>query len=94
MEQPKKKKYIEPKYTMFAQANNANNNSMGVDTGRPATAKDSADYKHGFNLGLKGGNLDKYESNEFSRKGVWEGKNSEHSFRNKDASVIAKKIGK
>ena len=89
-----KKKYIEPKYTMLAQANAARNNYMGVDTNKPATAKDSLDYKHGFNLGLKGGNLDKFESNEFSRKGMWEGKNSEHAFKNKDAAIIAKKIGK
>ena len=94
MEQPKKKKYIEPKYTLFAQARNANNRVMDVPTNTPATAKDSADYKHGFNLGLKGGNLDKFESNEFSRKGRWEGQNSEHSFRNKDAAIIAKKVGK
>lgn len=93
MEKPKKK-YIEPKYTMFAQANQANNRVMGVDTNSPATRKDSLDYKHGFNLGLKGGDLSKFESNEFSRKGYWEGKNSEHSFKNKDAAIIAKKVGK
>lgn len=94
MEQPNKKKYIEPKYTMFAQANQAKNTLMDLPSSTPATKKDSMDYKHGFNLGLKGGTLDNFESNEFSRKGRWEGQNSEHSFKNKDAAIIAKKIGK
>jgi hypothetical protein len=102
MPQPKKKNTkvtIKPKFTLFAQANEANNRLMDLPTSYPATAKDSADYIHGFNLGIKGVKLtdksaQKYESNEFSRKGVWEGQNSQHSFRNRDAKVIAKKVGK
>jgi hypothetical protein len=102
MPQPKKKNTkvtIKPKFTLFAQANEANNRLMDLPTSYPATAKDSADYIHGFNLGIKGVKLtdksaQKYDSNEFSRKGVWEGKNSQHSFRNRDAKVIAKKLNK
>ena len=94
-----KKAVIKPKFTLFKQANAANNKVMGVDSDYPATKKDSMDYTKGFNLGLKGVKLEdkngsKYESNEFSRKGQWEGQNSQHSFKNRDAAIIAKKIKK
>lgn len=93
------KSVIKPKYTLFKQANAANNKVMGVDSDYPATKKDSMDYTKGFNLGLKGVKLEdkngsKYESNEFSRKGQWEGQNSPHSFKNRDAAIIAKKMKK
>jgi hypothetical protein len=101
MIQPKvnKKQVVKPKFTLFRQANSANNKGMGINSDYPATKKDSMDYTHGFNLGLKGVKLNdengsKYESNEFSRKGQWEGQNSPHSFKNRDAAIIAKKMKK
>ena len=100
MKQPPKTKaktFVKPDYTMFAQARAANNKSMGLPTNTPATRQDSLDYQHGFNLGLRGGKISdpknyKLTNNEYSRKGQWEGQN--HSFKNRDAVVIAKKVGK
>jgi len=73
----KKKK---PTYKNFAMANQARNKSEGLPTRRPATKRDSAQYRKGFKLGLKGikpsKNRLKYEGEtEFEKMGRWEGQN-------------------
>lgn len=99
MLQPKKKNtkvIVTPKFTMFGQANAARNNAEGEYTDTPAKKADSLEYRAGFNLGvrnkLKGENKKMYQETEFQKMGRWEGQN--HSFKNKDAEVISKKIGK
>jgi len=87
---------VKPKFTMFGQANAARNNSEGEYTDTPAKRQDSLEYRAGFNLGvrnkLKGETKKMYQETEFQKMGRWEGQN--HSFKNKDAEVIAKKVGK
>jgi hypothetical protein len=99
MLQPKKKStkvIVTPKFTMFGQANAARNNSEGEYTDTPAKRQDSLEYRAGFNLGvrnkLKGQTKKMYQETEFQKMGRWEGQN--HSFKNEDAKVIAKKVGK
>jgi hypothetical protein len=99
MLQPKKKStkvIVTPKFTMFGQANAARNNSEGEYTDTPAKKQDSLEYRAGFNLGvrnkMKGENKKLYQETEFQKMGRWEGQN--HSFKNKDAEVISKKINK
>ena len=43
-----------PTWKNFAMANQARNNAEGVDSKRPATKRDSTQYKRGFQMGLKG----------------------------------------
>jgi len=69
-----------PTYVNFALANQARNNSEGVDTKRPATKRDSTQYKRGFKMGLKGLTLSKMQlknqgETEFHKMGRWEGQN-------------------
>jgi hypothetical protein len=73
----------EPKitYKNLGIARSATNNEEGRDTNTPATAKDSADYRLGFKIGLKGKKVsdikNKYEGkNQYIEKGRWEGKNA------------------
>ena len=54
---------------------------MGKDTNTPATAKDSADYRKGYTMGLKDQKVsaieNKYQGkNQYIEKGIWEGKNA------------------
>jgi len=70
----------EPTYSNFAMANQARNRSERVDTKKPGTKRDSAQYKKGYKMGLKGLNPSaaklKYEGeSEFEKMGRWEGKN-------------------
>lgn len=99
MQQPKKgtsKVIIKPKFTMFAQANAARNNSEGEYTDTPAKKRDSMEYRAGFNVGLRnkmsGKKAKMYQESEFEKMGRWEGQN--HSFKNKDAETISKKMNK
>lgn len=96
MEQPKKQKYIQPKYTMFGQAKEGRNRFMDLDQNSPASKQDSLDYKAGFNVGVRnkmtGKNARIESENVFQKMGRWEGQN--HTFNNKDAQVISKKVGK
>ena len=69
-----------PTYKNFAMANQARNRSEKVDSKRPATKRDSSQYKRGFKLGLKGIKPSKmrlkYEGEtEFEKMGRWEGQN-------------------
>jgi hypothetical protein len=68
-------------YKNLGLARSATNNAEGIDTDAPATARDSADYKSGFKMGLKGKKVsdikNKYEGkNQYIEKGRWEGQNA------------------
>jgi len=68
-------------YKNLGLARSATNNAEGRDTSTPATAKDSADYKLGFKMGLKGKKVsdikNQYEGkNQYVEKGRWEGQNA------------------
>ena len=70
-----------PTWKNFAMANQARNNAEGVPTKRPATKRDSTQYKRGFQMGLKGIKPSKmrlkYEGEtEFQKMGRWEGENT------------------
>jgi hypothetical protein len=70
-----------PTWKNFAMANQARNNAEGVPTKRPATKRDSTQYKRGFQMGLKGIKPSKmrlkYEGEtEFEKMGRWEGQNT------------------
>lgn len=70
-----------PTWKNFAMANQARNKSIGVDSKRPATKRDSTQYKRGFQMGLKGIKPSKmrlkYEGEtEFQKMGRWEGQNT------------------
>lgn len=89
MQQPKKTKRPDtplaptPKitYKNLGLARTASNNAAGRDTNTPATAKDSADYRKGFAMGLKGKRVSDVETkyqgkNQYIEKGRWEGQNA------------------
>ena len=87
MQQPKKRPDTPlaptPKvtYKNLGLARSASNNAAGRDTNAPATAQDSADYRKGFGMGLKGKKVSdieiKYQGkNQFVEKGRWEGQNA------------------
>jgi hypothetical protein len=68
-------------YKNLGLARSATNNAEGRDTNTPATAKDSADYRAGFKMGVQGKKVsdlqNKYEGkNQYVEKGRWEGKNA------------------
>jgi hypothetical protein len=68
-------------YKNLGLARSATNREEGRDTDFPATAKDSADYRTGFAMGLKGKKFsdlrNKYEGkNQYIEKGRWEGQNA------------------
>lgn len=68
-------------YKNLGLARSAANNAAGRDTDTPATAKDSADYRKGFKMGVQGKKTsairNKYEGkNQFVEKGIWEGQNT------------------
>lgn len=70
-----------PTWKNFAMANQARNNAEGVPTKRPATKRDSTQYKRGFQMGLKrlkpSAVQKKYQGEtEFEKMGRWEGKNT------------------
>lgn len=93
---PNTKVIVTPKFTMFAQANAARNNAEGEYTDTPAKKRDSMEYRAGFNVGLRnkmsGKKAKMYQESEFEKMGRWEGQN--HSFKNKDAETISKKMNK
>lgn len=67
-----------PTYVNLGLARTATNNAAGRDTNTPATAKDSADYRKGYAMGLKGKKVsaveNKYQGkNQYVEKGNWEG---------------------
>jgi len=69
-----------PTWKNFAMANQARNNAKGVPTERPATKRDSTQYKRGFQMGLRGLKPSeiqrKYQKEtEFEKMGRWEGQN-------------------
>tara|TARA_B110000977_G_scaffold78481_1_gene105582 strand:+ start:75 stop:356 length:282 start_codon:yes stop_codon:yes gene_type:complete len=69
-----------PTYKNFSMANQARNNAKGVPTERPATRRDSTQYKRGYQMGLKGlkpsAVQKKYQGEtEFEKMGRWEGQN-------------------
>lgn len=68
-------------YDRLGLARTATNNAQGRDTDAPATAKDSADYRKGFAMGLKGKKVSNIENkyqgkNQYIEKGRWEGQNA------------------
>jgi len=70
-----------PTYKNLGLARSATNNAEGRDTNYPATAKDSADYRTGFKMGLQKKKVsdiqNKYEGkNQYIEKGRWEGQNA------------------
>jgi hypothetical protein len=70
-----------PTYKNLGLARTATNNAEGRDTNAPATAKDSANYRLGFQAGLKGAKPSslrkKYEGEEqYYQKGRWEGQSA------------------
>lgn len=88
MQQPKVKRPDTPlaptpkvTYKNLGLARSASNNAAGIDTDTPATKKDSADYRSGFNMGLKGKKVSNIENkyqgkNQYVEKGRWEGQNA------------------
>ena len=70
-----------PTYDRLGLARSAANTAAGRDTNTPATAKDSADYRKGYAMGLKGKKVsaieNKYQGkNQYVEKGRWEGQNA------------------
>lgn len=68
-------------YDRLGLARTAANNAAGFDTNTPATAKDSADYRKGFAMGVKGKKVSDIENqyqgkNQYIEKGRWEGQNA------------------
>lgn len=91
MQEPKKNKRPDtplaktpdPKvtYKNLGLARSAVNKARGRDIDYPASAKDSADYRKGFAMGLKGKKPSsteiKYQGkNQYVEKGRWEGQNA------------------
>ena len=69
-----------PTWKNFAMANQARNKSEGIPTQRPATKRDSTEYKRGYEMGLKRlkpSSLQKkfQGETEFEKMGRWEGQN-------------------
>lgn len=102
MQQPKRNKRPDtplaptPKitYKNLGLARSASNNAAGIDTNTPATAQDSADYRRGFAMGLKGKRVSNIENkyqgkNQFVEKGRWEGQNAIAIQKAKDKKVKA-----
>jgi hypothetical protein len=70
-----------PTYVNLGLARSAVNTAAGKDINTPATAKDSADYRKGYAMGLKGKKVsaieNKYQGkNQYVEKGRWEGQNA------------------
>lgn len=70
-----------PTYKNLGLARSAANNAAGRDTHAPATARDSANYRAGFDAGLRGvkpsSMKKKYEGeDQYFQKGRWEGQNA------------------
>jgi hypothetical protein len=68
-------------YKNLGLARSAANNAAGDYTDKPATKKDSADYRTGYAMGLKGKKVsdmqNKWEGkNQYIEKGRWEGQNA------------------
>ncbi len=68
-------------YVNLGLARNATNNAEGIDTGTPATRRDSADYRTGYKMGLKGQKVSDMQNrmegkNQYIEKGRWEGQNA------------------
>jgi len=87
MQQPKKRPDTPlaptPKitYKNLGLARSASNNAAGRDTNTPATKKDSADYRKGYAMGVKGKKVSAIENktqgkNQYVEKGRWEGQNA------------------
>ena len=69
-----------PTWKNFRMANAARNRSEGADTNRPAKKRDSAQYKRGYQMGLKRlkptAKTNPYGETEFEKMGRWEGQNT------------------
>jgi len=88
----------EPKvtYKNLGLARTATNNAAGDYTNTPATAKDSADYRKGFRMGIKGQDVsaleNKYQGkNQYVEKGNWEGKNAVKDLKKSKLKELLKK---
>jgi hypothetical protein len=83
-------------YDRLGLARSATNNAAGRDTNYPATAKDSADYRKGFAMGLKGKKVsdieNKYQGkNQYVEKGRWEGQNAAKKEKTAKLKALIKK---
>ena len=70
--------------------------TAGDYTNTPATAKDSADYRKGFRLGVQGKKVsdieNKYQGkNQYIEKGNWEGKNAVKDAKKEKLKTLTKK---
>jgi hypothetical protein len=88
----------EPKvtYKNLGLARTAANNAAGDYTNTPATAKDSADYRSGFRMGVKGKKVsdleNKYQGkNQYVEKGRWEGQNAVKDIKKTKLKELTKK---
>jgi len=83
-------------YDRLGLARTAANNAAGDYTNTPATAKDSADYRKGFRMGVQGKKVsdieNKYQGkNQYVEKGNWEGKNAVKDAKKEKLKTLTKK---